>query len=419
MGIVLGFIGYILFLVVGLICIRCAHILFGSYLNITTVFIFPFLCVCSLQVIVTGCYHTMLFPSIRYWEIIILFFSVTLLIEYVLFRILRMNKNEEVIYNDMFGRNIYFLVFVSFYLLYMLYDTYKQISSMELTMIIQDEFAEDYGGSGGFYSRLFLLICATFFMGYTKKWYGYLIGIICLIPSLVLNTKGIILMPILASFIVKAYNGQLSKITRKILIIGFLGVFIFFGSYMWEFSIYEESPLTDTGRWQQIFEKFMSYLLSGVQGFNINLQQTVDETFDNIPNITLAPVNNMLSKLGIGHSVSVVNPISFSIGLSSVPDEESNVNTHIGTLYLFNGLLGGLIVHAFCISCTMIIKKTCQLLNNNSFFVVLYSLFLTGFALGWFEFYFMHTFWSYFIIITIILFVCFYSKKNSDERMSI
>ena len=116
------------------------------------------------------------------------------------------------------------------------------------------------------------------------------------------------------------------------------------------------------------------------------------------------PYLNILAKLGIGESVSSINEeIYRSIGtLPNYGKAYSNVNGYIGTLYLFNGLLGALIYHIYMIILTFIIKvKTYSC--KRPFWIVLYSLFLSGFALGWFDFYFMQTFWIYFVILIVII----------------
>lgn len=398
---------------VSVMCVRTARLMFGSFLNVTCVLIFPFIALCSLQVLVGFIFPNFLFPCAFYWVILMIYFIATLLLEILAYKIFRIDiefvptsQKEEVV-------NKLFLPIIFCYLLYMMYDTYIQLSNVDLTEVLQDEFAEDYGGSGGLISRLFLIICCTFFLGYAKKWYDYVIGLLCLIPSLVINTKGIIFMPILASFLVRAYCGEFSKIKSKVVFVAILGVVVFFGSYIWESSVNGADVFEDTAKLQQISAKFIAYLLSGVQGFNINVINPGEDLFSAQPNMTMAPLANFLSKFGIAQNISVINPVVHSLGLVSSSNEDTNVNTYVGTLFLYNGIWMGLVVHSVWIFITNGLKRIAQL-SDNLFFSVLFCLYLSGFALGWFEFYFMHTFWIYFILITIVLYLFFRKKVNYE-----
>lgn len=406
MQFLLGVLGYIVFICVGCFCMKIAKDLFNTYLNITSILILPFLLVCSFQLLTTFFYESLIIPGFEYWSIITVFFVATLLVETIFHIIFKIDVGYVPLFNGGFETNRNFMFFVLVYLIYMLYDTYHQVVNVDMSMLLQDDFSEEYGGSGGFISRLFLMICAAYFFGCNNTKAGFLLGVICLIPSVVINTKGVILIPVIASFFVKEYYGRLVNLKKTLLIVGIVGISIFIGSYMWEFFTVGGNPLADSEKWKLVFDKLVSYVISGVQGFCINLQDPGEYSFDDLPNITMTPINNFLSKLGVGSYISSVNPVERTMGLASSDDPITNVNSHIGTLYLFNGLFIGLLIHSFWIMVTLLIKKICQK-TGSVFFVLLYSLFLAGFAFGWFELYFMHTFWLYLIIITVLLYIVF------------
>ena len=415
MEILVGLFGYLLFILSGVSIVRASIVSFGSNLNVSTALILPYLMICTFQVIVAFFYPTIIFPCLEYWLILIFFFSLTFITEYAVTRLFKIGKRKfrREVFSDITGKHVFYTLIILF-LIYVVYDTYTQVSRVDITMLLQDEFEEEYGGSGGFYSRVFLMICATCFFGFFNKWYGFVLGVICLLPSLVVNTKGIIFIPILASLFLKAYLSEITNIKKTVLIVGAIGVFVFFGSYMWEFFTYGSNPLGDKDRWQQITDKLISYLISGVQEFNVNIVSPIDDVFRRSINITLTPFNNLLSKFGIGESISSINEISRPIGLKTTVESSPNVNSHIGTLYLFNGLVGASLLHMFWVSLTILIRKIASI-TKSIFMVVCYCLLLTGFALGWFDFYFMQTFWIYIIIFCLILSLFFTSKRKRNE----
>jgi len=413
MAIVSGVFGYIVFIIVGLLCVSFSKRIMRSYVNITTMLCFPYLLICSFQIIIAAIYPKVVFPCIEYWSILIFFFILTLVAESVLSSFLGIKVDgRQIVSRYSYKWEKVFHIVIAFYLLYVIYDTYVQVRSVDITMLLQDEFEDEYGGSGGFYSRVFLMICSAYYLGYVNKWYGYLFGLLCLIPSLVVNTKGVIFIPILSAFFIKTYLHELSNTKQKIIVVGIIGIVIFFGSYMWQFYTWGENPLENKDRWQEIFDKLVGYLISGVQEFNLNIVSPLDDVFKQSVNITITPFNNLLAKFGFGESISSINEISRPIGLNTSVDSSPNVNSYIGTLYLFNGFGGACFLHLFWISITVIIKKI-AIQTNNPFIITCYCLLLSGYALGWFDFYFMQTFWIYLIIFCFILYFCFNTKKKA------
>ena len=57
----------------------------------------------------------------------------------------------------------------------------------------------------------------------------------------------------------------------------------------------------------------------------------------------MAPFINFMAKFGFGESIDTVNTVWQTFGFSSIRDVSitSNVNTYVGTLYLYNGMIIG------------------------------------------------------------------------------
>ena len=72
----------------------------------------------------------------------------------------------------------------------------------------------------------------------------------------------------------------------------------------------------------------------------------------------------------------------------------SNVNTYVGTLYLYNGMIIGNLLNILWVFITSFMDEVFS--KRNDILTALSALFCAAFSLGWFEYYFVHTFWVYF-----------------------
>lgn len=416
MQLLLGISGYVIFLVVSIFAVVITKKFLGTLLSITAALALPYIIICSFQVFVTVFLGILDVPCITYWIIISIFLSVTSVFEIsfhsILYKPHKLNPTSNL------GVKRGFIVVSIIFLVYVLYDVYTQISSVEINLMLQDEFQDDFeeSASGGLLTRLLLMICSTYFLGVQKNKLGYVIGVLSLIPNIVINVKGMLIISVLSPIIIKFYLKEVRN-TKKVLLIGALiGIFIFFGSYMYEYAILNDEALSDSTVYQYIGSKMVAYLMAGVQEFNFNVDHYNEYLFQNIDNVTLAPFSNFLHKFGLGHYLSGVNPIANDLGyLPTYGILSSNVNTYIGTLYLFSGFLGGILIHFFWMSVTLIIKYIADKIRS-SFYITLYSLFLAGFFLGWFEFYFVHTIWFYFILMTVVLDLVFSKRMNKRSK---
>ena len=140
--------------------------------------------------------------------------------------------------------------------------------------------------------------------------------------------------------------------------------------------------------------------MAGVQSFAVNLENI--EVFIEAPNISLAPISSILSKFGIMGRIDPVCNIIAQIGVNQSGEIiTSNVNGCIGTIVLFNGPFAGSFIFSFWMAIASFLNQKYK--NSRNMSCVLGGLFSAGFALSWFEYYFLHTFWWYFIIFTVLM----------------
>lgn len=405
--ILLGVSGYILFLCVSIFCCRYSSLVLGSKLNITTCLALPLMIICTLQVFLTYLTGFFIKPTFDYWFILSFYIVITSVIESLSAKVVNVKKYTLVKKaTPIPNMGFYLNVVIALFIIYACYDSYRVVSNIDLGLLLQDDGQDEFGASagGGFYARVFLMIMSTYYLGYGKDWKSIGLGLLCFFPSLVVNTKGVIFIPIVAAFIVRYLNGAIKKLKVVLVPLGFIGIFIFFASYMWEYFTLGEDSLTDIYKWQYIGEKLLYYLTAGVQGFSVNLEsEKALMYFSKADNVTIAPFSNFLSKFGLMDNVEPLTLWNITIGKLPIFGQcNSNVNTYIGTIYLYNSFLGAIILHVFWVIVTTIIRIT-AIKYRQPFTVCLFALFATGYVLGWFEFYFMQTFWVYMIVMVVIL----------------
>ena len=294
-------------------------------------------------------------------------------------------------------------VFVAYSLLYFL----KTLSIFpNVFFAVQEPFQEIYSGTGGmFYIRLFLMVATAYFWGCAKlNRENILMGFVCLLPNILTFVKGIIFIPCLASILLRLRIGDLKLSIKVFLCVVLSGMIVFFAVYLVEMSIYDTSLLWKPETYRIIYSKLLNYLIAGIQSFNQNLFSTYYiNRFRNGENITLAPFINLIAKFGFAESISNVTDIwqDFGYGYNTTVRATSNVNTYIGTLYLYSGVFLGGLINFFWVFVSSFMDEI--FLNRRDFSEALSGLFVAGITLGWFEYYFAHTFWEYLVIIVMIV----------------
>ena len=282
--------------------------------------------------------------------------------------------------------------------------------------VVQEEFQNRYSSGLNFYVRLFMMIATAYYLGCSKiSKKNIFLGLFCLIPNMLTFVKGIVFIPCLASILLRLKKGDIKISLKAGITIVFVGIIVFFGVYLAEMGVYNPEILLKMETYKFIGAKLIDYLIAGVQSFSQNISADNVYSFRQLDNVTLAPFINFMAKFGVGKSIDTVNTIWQTFGFSSIRDVNvtSNVNTYIGTLYLYNGMIVGNILNFLWVFITSFMDELFS--KREDILTALSALFCAAFSLGWFEYYFVHTFWVYLIAIaffvSVILKIRIISKK--------
>jgi hypothetical protein len=276
---------------------------------------------------------------------------------------------------------------------------------LPLHYIVTENVQNQYA-SKSFLLRLFLMITSTYYLGISKFSRTNVIwGCLLLIPNILTFVKGIIMIPVLASIIIRIKNQEIKISPNVVIKICLTGVVVFYGVYLAEEAVYDINKIFDVNTYDVISAKFLHYFIGGVQSFCQNIIGGYDQ-FTHADNVTLTPFINLLAKFGITKSINSVNSIRQNIVYNNGLYSDTNINGYVGMLYLFDGFFVGNILNAFWVFFTSFMSTIS--LKKNDLVTAMSSLFLCAFALGWFDFYFVQTFWLYLIIIAGVMKFLFY-----------
>lgn len=273
-----------------------------------------------------------------------------------------------------------------------------------LGSIVQDNFQAGYSSGINFYFRLFCMIGNIYFWGLLnkKRKKFFLLGTLCFIPNFITFVKGIAFLLILGSLIANMLINN-RKLKAKTALGSFIiGIVIFYSSYMIEVAVWTPDRLQDKQTYEYISGKLIAYTISGVQSFNLNVND-VQDRFKDLPNPVYAPIGNILAKFGLTNRIVTINNVWTPLGyIPNYGIVSVNTNTHIGTLVLYCGPIIGLLINSLI--ALLIYYYFYRALQSNTIInIVRYSLLVTGLALSWFDYYYMQTFWLYLIIIFFFL----------------
>lgn len=396
----IDWVGFIIFLLIGYLSCVCSMKLLKTRITLTNAATMPYLLICILQVLVCSIYKFRL-PSLEYWLILSIFICVLLISECLTQAIISKGsfscKFFPLSSPDIYQNDKFFNYFISFIIIFAFVNSIEEINKVDVALLLQDEFQDDFQSSnaGSLYTRLTLIILSVYLFSFRRNFKWKFLGILALFPNLLVNTKGIIFIILLAILTVLLMYDKIKNIPKLIFFISLSGAMIFFGSYAYE-GFLSNWNMSDGSFFEKISKKLSNYLLAGVQAFSYNVSHSGEDVYSHFPNSTLVPLYSFFSKFGITTSISSVTGYSVPIGF---PGDISNVNSMFGTLYLFNGLLGGGFILSFWTSLTCILRSI-AFRTQNPFDIILFALFYSAFILGWFDFYFMQTFWIYLILIS-------------------
>jgi len=227
------------------------------------------------------------------------------------------------------------------------------------------------------HSAIWLRIIIIYFLlksKFSKDDIGnWIIILLWLIYSILYNSKIWIIIPFMTFSLGKFVILQKKIKTKTLVYVILSGILLFYVSYSVSFG--HSAPF------RFIFSHFLFYLNSGIVGLSeyMNNNREIGLSFE----FLYQPIFNIYYKL------SGVEPKSILSDLLTVinGDQASNVKTIFGTIYIYGGVIGGII--------TVFIGGTLSysllILNyfiKNYFLFILYLLILSGLFLGWFDYLF-------------------------------
>lgn len=270
--------------------------------------------------------------------------------------------------------------------------------------IVQAEFQNGYSGGLNFYFRLIAMIATVYFFTLTdsNNLKYAILGILCLLPNVLTFVKGIIFLCVVAGVIGNIiYHNRKIRLSQ-LLFVAICGVSIFLCVYLVEICIWDPLKLFQLETYQSIFSKFIVYVVAGVQGFNEQIVQN-NNVFSGVDNPVYAPIINALAKTGIVERIDTVSDVWINIGsLPNYGEMNTNVYSYAGMLVLYCGNLQSILV-GIVIALIQVILFVKAVKSRKLIYLLMYSLFATAFFLGWFSYYFVHTFWVYLIILACML----------------
>lgn len=288
------------------------------------------------------------------------------------------------------------LVLFSFCWLVVYFITNARAVSV-LGSVVQTDFQTKYTGGFNFYPRILCLAGAAYFIGTCGRGrlYKLLLAFLALVPLVLSLVKGIIFLPIIAGLILFGLNNQIRIRLRKLLPIPILGVIIFFGVYMIENGVWKLSNITTSDFYSFISAKFNVYLVSGTEAFNINLINGISYNEGILKSPAFAPLINVLAKFSLAGHIEGIGPV-FTV-LGSIPGygiAQVNTDGFFGFLAVYTGFPAAVAV-SFLFSCVSYLLFLRARSGPNLFFRLIYAMLAAGLFLGWFDFYFMQSFWYY------------------------
>lgn len=393
---------YFVFLLIMIFLLWINKVLRKSFFTVSNYLIVTFSVIAAIQVL--ACYWLKYkTATIEYWLILIFFITIAMVADLVASKLaqgLSVNglklKKKNILSNK--NEKKFNILCVCAAMYSMLHFVKLAGLFPNIYYIVQEDFQNQYAGGINFYVRLILLIATVYYWGCAKiSKKNIILGLICLIPNVLTFVKGIAFIPCLASILLRLKKGDIKISLKAGITVVFVGIILFFGIYLVEMGVYNPEIIFEIDTYKMIGSKLIDYLISGVQSFSQNISEGDKRIFKSVDNVTLAPFINCLAKIGIGESIDTICTIWQRFGVSSIRGiaVESNVNTYIGTLYLYNGIVVGTILNVFWVFLASFLNEISE--GNVDIIAALASLFCAAFALGWFEYYFMQTFWIYLI----------------------
>ena len=300
-----------------------------------------------------------------------------------------------------------------------IYGLTSMINREGLLYISTEEFQRDFSEGLQGWTRAFSIFLVSYLIGTTQRT-KLIINITIMISLLLLvinQVKGIIIIPILAGIIYRAITGTFRIRGKSIFFTVAAFFLIFMMVYLISYVGLENSTevLTDLNVYEALSRHFISYLFSGVLSFGDAFKNGLTVP-DEQQTVIIAPIYNGLRHLFGWTRVDNLTSYYSVIDLTKIDiSQGSNVHTLIGTVYLF---LGGYfaIAYLLLLSLTIYILFWMSSTFNNKWITIIFTFFVSGLPLGWFELYYWHAFFVQGVIFGAVMLILdrLLNARNKD-----
>lgn len=410
-----SFISLLIFCFVTYFILRIEKKYNGTYFTPYFFLVVPFLIVISINVLLSSStiFYKVDSYSILLWMLYSLFFWVGSLFFYP---ITKKRENLTIDKASFFSKLIINIGIVSSILLIII--GINLIAANNIHYFGSDDFSGEYGQGISAYLRIFSIISTIYYIAVVNKSfkYRYITMIIFIVPLLLYQIKGMLLIPIIGGLIFRIYIGNL-KISFRFISILLVLIFMSF------ITLYSLPIVLQTGSFEELdkdffakqFEKIFQYLFSGVLGYSYALVNEIN--FEHLDgNIIISPLWNILRRVtGWDRVESVLTEISFPI--SENGEYFSNVFTIFGTVNLY---WGGLYtsIYSFILGLINYLYKFLAFNNKNIMFKINYFFNLAILAFGWFDYMYNYSYIWILLIITFLLYCIERLLKNKKITFS-
>jgi hypothetical protein len=221
-----------------------------------------------------------------------------------------------------------------------------------------------------------------------------IIVIVTFVFLLLYNVKGAIILTALVSLFAKFILYQSKLDLKKIMTIMLLGIIVFVLSY---------GIALGTINYKFLTFHFLAYVIAGIVGLSEYLRQGLPVDFDFLH--IIQPMKNIYNVLMGGGVVSQISDFWVTTNVSYA--KQSNVITFFGAIYIYAGIIKGLIFTSFFALASYLLFII-TIVKRRLHYLIVYLFIGSSLMLGWFDFYFNNLF--YYEVVLYVLFVVFVSK---------
>lgn len=389
---------FILFLLEVCLIITTDRVLYGTFLTPVAILTLPFLFI-LLLILVFGPgmgFKHFYFPSLWIWIIGVFIFW----LPSILFSIIFLKETNIKNYPYQEKNNTNFEKF-SYYFSYILIIVliFGLTKSLQEGDIGTEDFEDNFGsGIVAHFSIISKFFFIYLIVNFKRK---FLLPILLLfITYFLYGAKSWILIPLLASIIIRIILKKTKFKISLILKIIFFGMLIFYLVYY--ISIGPEMPL------DFIVNHFFIYLFSGILGLSEYIK--ADQIIGVDPYMLINPIVNLYNKI---MGIEIMNTYS-NINTSIGNEGYVNVKTIFGTIYLYGGLFWG-ILFTFVLGSIYYLLLIFTIKTKNMIILIVYFTLISLLFFAWFDTYTSNLFIYEYTFFGILLYAFFELLKIKND----